>query len=147
MSPVQRTLASLAIIGGALAPFAGSPYLPQDVDALQLASWIKERKPGLRVVDSRPLPEFNAYHIPGSEHVAPADLATMQFRPTDTVVVVTGAILRGWSDDVMNLTIAPDASPEARAAFDRAAVISRYFGGAPRIGHRERNQPLRRHGC
>lgn len=147
MSPIRRTLASLAIIGGALAPFAGSPYLPQDVSALQLASWIKDRKPGLRIFDPRPLPEFNAYHIPGSEHVEPADLATMHFRSTETVVVVTDEILRGWSDDVMNLTLAPDASPDAKAEFERAAVISRYFGGAPRIGHRDRNRNARWHGC
>ncbi len=147
MSPVQRTLASLAILGGALAPFAGSPYLPRHVDALQLASWIKERKPGLRIVDARPLPEFNAYHIPGSEHVSRADLATMQIRPTETVVVITDEILRGWSDEVMQPTLAPDASPEAKAAFERTAAISRYFGGAPRIGQRERDRILRRHGC
>jgi hypothetical protein len=147
MSPVRRTLAGLAIVGGALAPFAGSPYLPRDVDALQLASWIKDRKPGLRIFDPRPLREFNAYHIPASEHVEPEDLKTMHFRPTETVVVVTDDILRGWSNDVMNLTLAPDASPEAKAAFERAAAISRYFGGAPRIGQRDPTRVFRRHGC
>jgi hypothetical protein len=147
MSPVRRTLAGLAIVGGALAPFAGNPYLPRDVDALQLASWIKERKPGLRLIDARPLQEFNAYHIPGSEHVSAAELATMQFRPTETVVVITEEIIRGWSDEVMNPTVAPDASPEAKAAFERAAALSRYFGGVPRVGQRERSPVIRRHGC
>lgn len=147
MTRIRRTLASLAIVGGALAPFAGSPYLPQTVDALQLASWIKDRKPGLRMIDPRPLPEFNAYHIPGSQHVDAADVATMPIDPGETVVLITDAILDAWRDQVMNPTLAPNASPEARAAFERTAALSRYFGGVPRVGQPERNRPLRRHGC
>src|SRR5947207_4959623 len=116
MSSVRRTLASLAILGGALAPFAGSPYRPQTVDALQLATWIKERKPGLRLIDPRPLPDFNAYHIPGSEHIEAVNLATMPINPAETVVLITDGLLNEWRDEIMNPTLPPDASPEARAA-------------------------------
>jgi hypothetical protein len=40
--------------------------------------------------------------------------------------------MRGWIDDVLNPTITAKASPAARAAFQRASIVSRYFGGVPR---------------
>jgi hypothetical protein len=42
--------------------------------------------------------------------------------------------VREWLDEVMSPTLEPDAGPAARAAFQRVASLSRYFGGVPRIG-------------
>ena len=175
-NPVRRALAVLAAIGGALAVFAGSPYLARhariDVEALatavaheedhvtavELAGWIRDRKPGLRVIDVRSGPEFAAYHLPGAEHIPLQSIPTARFRTTETLVLYSAGgshaaqawvflqalgyrqvyFLRGgvreWLDEVMSPAIAANASPADAAAFRRTASLSRYFGGVPRIG-------------
>jgi hypothetical protein len=42
--------------------------------------------------------------------------------------------LTEWLDDVMQPSMAEDATPADRAAFERVAEVSRYFGGRPRVG-------------
>jgi len=131
------------------------------VSAVQLATWIREGRPRLRVLDLRSAPEFHAFHIPGAEHVALEALATAGFADDETLVLYseTGVhaaqawvflralghrhvvfLRRGlheWLDDVMSPTLAVDAPPEAEAAFARVADLSRWFGGTPRriTGH------------
>ena len=114
------------------------------VTALELAEWIRERRPDLRVIDVRTDSEYAAYHIPTAERVPLGALATKHFGPRATVVLYSegGAhaaqgwvllrmagtrnvyFLRGgildWMDDVMN----PAASSE----------LTRYFGGVARSG-------------
>jgi rhodanese-related sulfurtransferase len=126
------------------------------VSAVQLAAWIRERLPGLRVIDVRSAPEFRAYHIPGAEHVPLEALATTRFAPDETLVLYSEAGAHGaqawvflcalghrrvfflrsglheWLDDVMSPTIAADAPVEAQAAFAQVAELSRFFGGMPR---------------
>lgn len=126
------------------------------VSAVELARWIRDRRPGLRVVDVRTASEFAAFHIPTAEHVALEGLADARFGPDDTVVLYSEAgvhggqawvllralghrrvyFLRGglheWLDDVMSPTLAADATPEAQAAFEPVAELSRAFGGTPR---------------
>ena len=126
------------------------------VTAVELAEWIKARQPGLRVVDVRGAREFDEYHIPTAERVAVDSIASVPFKSTDTIVLYSegGAhaaqawvflralgyrrvyFLRGglyeWIEQVMNPTVAEGTSDSARAAFARAAVVSRYFGGVPR---------------
>lgn len=67
---MKRTLALLALIAGGFAAFAGSPYRASRVEyvsAAELAQWIRDRKPGLRVIDLRSPQEFDAGHVPTSE--------------------------------------------------------------------------------
>jgi rhodanese-related sulfurtransferase len=171
----RRWLAGAAALAGALAPLGGSPYRRAapgiiDVDelarvvadqedhvsAVQLAAWIRARRPGLRVIDVRSASEFHAYHIPGAEHVPLERLATSRFADGETIVLYSEAgahgaqawvflralghrrvfFLRGglheWLDDVMSPTLTADASAEAQAAFARVAELSRWFGGSPR---------------
>jgi len=172
---IRRVLAGGAALGGALALFAGSPYRARHatldiervaaaiareedhVTALELAAWIKDRKPGLRVVDLRDAAAFDVYHLPRAERIALESLASTPFRATDTVVLVSdgGAhaaqawvllqalglrrvtFLRGglneWIDTVLNPTIGADAAPGPLAAFRRVSELSRYFGGVPRV--------------
>ena len=172
----RRALVVIAVAAGVLAPLAGSPYLErragidvaelaavvareQDhVTAVDLAGWIKDRKPGLRVIDVRPAEDFNSYHLPSAESVPLESLPTSRFQPTDTLVLYSegGAhaaqawvflealgyrrvyFLRGgldeWQDEVMNPTLEKNASPERVSAFERVAALSRYFGGVPRTG-------------
>lgn len=112
------------------------------VTALELAEWIRERRPGLRVIDVRTDSEFAAYHIPSAERIPLGSLATMRFDPRQTLVLYSegGAhaaqgwvllrtagvrnvyFLRGgildWMDDVMNPL--------------RSSELTRYFGGVAR---------------
>jgi rhodanese-related sulfurtransferase len=128
------------------------------VTAIELAEWIKDRKPGLRVLDIRPDSEFEAYHIPSAERVPLNDIARMTPTGDETLVLYSegGAhaaqgwvllrsigftkvyFLRGglldWMDDVMSPTL-PEASGNAAAdsVRNRHAALSRYFGGMPRV--------------
>ena len=171
---LPRGLAAVAIVLAAAAPFAGSPYAHRSaaldvsalaravereedhVTALELARWIKERRPELRIVDVRSAEEYAAYHVPSAERIGLEALASTRFRATETIVLYSegGAhaaqgwvflralgyqnvfFLRGglyeWLEQVMNPTLAADATPAAREQFERAAALSRYFGGVPR---------------
>lgn len=112
------------------------------VTALELAEWIRQRRPELRVIDVRADSEYAAYHIPTAERIPLATLVTTRFDPRSTVVLYSegGAhaaqgwvllrtagvrnvyFLRGgildWMEDVMN----PLASSD----------LTRYFGGTAR---------------
>jgi len=173
VTPLHRTLAGAAVVLGAFAPFAGSPYrTPQagvdirslatevaneedHVTAIELATWIQERKAGLRILDLRTAEEFDEYHLPHSENLPLEALTTTRFAPDETLVLLSGGgthaaqawvflralgnqhvfFLRGglqeWLDDVMSPTLAADASPETKA---RVSALSRYFGGVPHTG-------------
>lgn len=170
---IPRGLAVAALALGLLAVFAGSPYMANHatidvpalaqtvareedhVTALELAQWIKERRPGLRVLDVRSPEEFERYHLPTAERLPLDSLSTVAFHADDTLVLYSegGAhaaqawvflralgyrkvyFLRGglyeWLEQVMNPTLA-DTTAAARDAFARAAALSRYFGGVPR---------------
>lgn len=176
---LTRGLATAALTLGLLAPLAGSPYRANHaaidvaalartvareedhVTALELAQWIKDRRPGLRVLDVRSAEEYDRYHLPTAERLALDSLATTPFHVDDTLVLYSegGAhsaqawvflralgyrnvyFLRGgvyeWLEQVMNPTLA-DTTPAGRDAFSRAASLSRYFGGVPRSDVRTR---------
>lgn len=150
------------------------------VTALELAEWIHDQRAGLRVIDVRSAEELDTGHIPTAESIDLAALALTPFAANDTIVlystegvhagqawVLLRAVgrravffLRGgwsaWLDEVMHPTLEEGASTEARAAFARAAALSRYFGGVPRIAPRIENDsaepptpptPRHRRGC
>jgi len=158
--PASRALAILALTLGAAAPFAGSPYRSargqvdvaglagmiareeDHVTALELATWIHDRKSGLRIIDVREPAEFAAYQIPTAENVPLSQFRRLSVKPEETVVLYSGGgahaaqawvfiramghrqvfFLAGglneWIDEVMN----PVAS----------TPITRYFGGVAR---------------
>jgi rhodanese-related sulfurtransferase len=167
---VRRVLAAAAAILGILALFAGPPASrwrssrraagATFIAPVELAEWIRDRKPHLRIVDVRSEGEFEEYHLPRAERFTPATT----FAPDDTIVLVAGGsvrardvyVLRGgvqaWIDEVMNPTIAVNAPPPARAAYERASIVSRYFGGVPHVvdkpsAVRTNAGAVRRRGC
>lgn len=188
MSATRRLgLGALAL--GLAAPFAGSPYRQSrgglDVDALareidqgadhvearQLAVWIRDRRPGLRVIDVRPSEAFGDDAIPTAENLPLDRLVRATFAPGQTIVLYSqeGAhagqawvLLRAlgvahalfipggladWWDEVMAPAL-PAAMPPAER--ERIADLSRYFGGSPRFGGTGDAAPrrsYRRRGC
>lgn len=173
---VTRTLGAGALLLGLAAPFAGSPYLPAQggvdveglarviasgedhVSALELARWIRDRKPRLRVIDVRGPDAFAAYSIPTAENIPIDRLARAAFAKDEIVVLYSegGAhagqawvLLRAmgltnvffiaggmvdWHEEVMAPTLAADASEEQTRVFEATAELSRYFGGEPQVG-------------
>jgi rhodanese-related sulfurtransferase len=94
----HRVLAALAVVLGLLAAFAGAPR-SIDVDALarqvaneedhvtalELAQWIKDRKPGLRVISVPPV----STRLPGAEEIPLASLTKTPFAKDETIVLVS----------------------------------------------------------
>lgn len=171
--PAHRLLAGAAAVLGALALLAGGAGASRqgvDVAALareveaeadhvtarELAAWIREGKPGLRIIDVRTPAEFAEFAVPTAENRSLTALARGAFRPGETVVLYSegGAhaaqgwmLLRArgvervyflreglyeWLTQVMNPVLPAGATADQRAAFDSAAELSRYFGGVPR---------------
>lgn len=169
-----RILAITALSLAALAAVAGSPRrgnttsldiasLARDVQteadhvtAVELARWIRDRKPNLRIIDIRDSAEFEEYHVPQAERLPIEAVVNAKFTPGETIVLYSGGgahaaqawvllrargdknvfFLRGgiaeWLDEVMNARIPVNASDEQRAEADSIAALSRYFGGVPR---------------
>jgi rhodanese-related sulfurtransferase len=109
------------------------------------------------VIDVRPAVEFAAFHLPTATNLPIESLPSGRFEPAETIVLYSGAgghaaqawvflralghervyFLRGglseWVDEVLNPTRPASQSPEEVARFNRAAALSRYFGGVPRV--------------
>jgi rhodanese-related sulfurtransferase len=146
------------------------------VDALELAGWIRARRAGLRIIDLRGADQFNDLHIPTAENIPIAALSSATFGADETIVLYSegGAhagqawvflralgygrafFLRAgiyeWNEQVMNPTLARDATDREREEFARASELSEYFGGSPQRDVPRAQQgatlrELRRRGC
>lgn len=174
---IRRLLLIAAIAAGLLAAVAGEPSRidvkglasaiereEDHVSAIELARWIRDRKPGLRVIDLRTAEQFEEYHLPRAEHSSMSALFETSFAPDETIVLVSdgGAHaaqawvllqarghrrsfflsggVQAWLVEVMNPVPGNDADME----------LSRYFGGSPRAGDAPSADAvgeLRRRGC
>jgi rhodanese-related sulfurtransferase len=168
-------VSGLALVLAALAAFAGTPdrarnarvdvddlarvveHEEDHVSAIELAEWIRERRPRLRIVDIRSSADFDAFHVPTAERIPLGELTKTPFRRDETIVLYSEGgthaaqgwfflralgysrvyFLRGglyeWLDDVVNPTIPATVGDSAKKAFSRVSDLSRYFGGAPRV--------------
>lgn len=126
------------------------------VSARQLATWIKDGKAGLRVIDVRSAEDFARFSIPSAESIPIDAIPRAAFSDTDTVILyseggahaaqawvflkamgvrnvyfVAGG-LSDWFDEVM-YPVLPGGAEGARSGDGEAlAELSRFFGGAPR---------------
>ena len=169
---VERGLAIAAVIAGALAAVAGTPTRPargtvnvtelarvveqeeDHVTAVELATWIRDDKAGLRVLDIRSDSEFVEFHVPGAARVPLAEIARMPLDSAATYVLYSEGgthaaqawfllrargvervyFLRGglyeWLEQVMNPRVAANA-PQAQRDSIRALTL--WFGGKMEI--------------
>ena len=160
MTTGRAALGLSAALLGTLAAFVTAPEggtTRVSITPVELAGWIKDRKPGLRIVDLRDPKDFDVFHLPNAESVPPdASGMGLGFKRSEVVVVYDedGAsttdvlpkllwladsshyVLRGglnaWLDEVLNPVLLSGATAEETSSFDRAADLSRYFGGVPR---------------
>lgn len=146
------------------------------VAALELGEWIRERRPGVRVLDLRSAPDFDSLHIPGAEQVTIDTLDRVRVRSNETIVLYSEGgghsaqawvfmralghsnvfFLRGgiheWTTEVLSPGLPFDATDAERVRFAKASALSRYFGGAPRVGvtreeKAETVAQMKRRGC
>ncbi len=153
----RTALALLALATGALAAITGSPQPPiadDEVTAIQLAEWIRDRRSGLLVVDTRPAGANTQDRLPGARPLAEFDRGAAS--TIDTVVVyadtrVDASIVEAlrqqsralrflrlhggiaaWNAEVLFPVVRSDASTRQQQRFAARAQLSRYFGGTPR---------------
>jgi rhodanese-related sulfurtransferase len=169
----MKYLAAVALLLGALAVVAGSSNRAASsldvaalartveteedhVTAIELARWIRDRKPDLRIIDVRDSAEFEEYHVPTAERMSLDRFANRPFKRNETIVLYSGGgahaaqgwvflkalgyqkvyFLRGgvseWLYEVMNPRFPAKASAIDREQMDSVAALSKYFGGVPR---------------
>jgi rhodanese-related sulfurtransferase len=136
----------------------GSTQPIEFISAPELAQRIMRGDRDLRVFDLRTPEAFAQFHVPGARHAAVTSLESDPLTPqTDVVlygdaratIVEALAVLRTrdhrdvlvlreglyeWLSRVQEPRLAVTPTPEERAEFERAAEMSRFFGGVPRAG-------------
>ena len=147
-----------AIAPARLAIIAGEIAREDDhVDPLDLAEWVKARRPGLRVIDVRENIDDTTYRIPGAESLPLDRLARLRVQPGDHVVLYSDGgthaaqawvLLRSrgltdvkvlkdglaaWEDEVLLPAPPLVASDTAQRRFQRARKLALWFGGHPTV--------------
>ena len=170
---IVRGLGTAAAVLGVLAAAAGAPVRSErarfdmasaatrdafdvsttSMSALQLAEWIRDGRPGLRVLDLRDSSAFETRHIPSAESFELMGLPTVLPKPTETLVLYSDDdlrdaqgvawlaamghrrlhVVRGGMSAWMTEVIDPVVQGESAAT---VAALSRYFGGVPRTATR-----------
>jgi rhodanese-related sulfurtransferase len=127
------------------------------ISAIALGERIARGDTTLHVIDLRALADYEQFHIPGAIRTTLAELATAPL-PTEITLVLyddTGAsavqgqallqrrgfpsvlVLHGglyeWIARVYEPRLPSDATVEEHQAFERAARLSRFFGGRPQV--------------
>jgi len=152
---VLIALALTAGIGAAVLQDPLPPLASDEVSAVQLAEWLRAKRPGLQLLDLRPAGASAQAHLPGSRLAA--DIEFSRVSDGDIVVVYAdrgvdhataqavqpragrARLLRlrdgmhAWSQDVLHPVLRSDASARQQHAFVYRAQLSRYFGGTPRV--------------
>jgi len=171
-----RLLGATALALGVAAPFAGTPAsggkaadaidvaalarmvaARQDhVSAIDLARWIRDQRPGLRVIDVRTPEAFAHFAIPTAENIPIERIPGARFGDEEMVVLyseggahaaqawvflkaagVRNAVfiaggLGDWFDEVISPVLPADPPPGQAARIAEVTEISLYFGGTPR---------------
>jgi len=155
-----RLHAALAIVAALLATGAAIAEYGTDevISAPELADRIMSRADDQRIFDLRSPGAFEQFHIPGASHVTVEELPHITLAPQSSVVLygdrrrtVIDAVgvlrshghrdvrvlrdgLYEWLARVYEPRLAVDATPAERSEFERAASLSRFFGGVPLAG-------------
>ncbi len=157
LAAAALVLATLAAVTGD-ASSSGTSRVGAEVTALELAGWIREARPNLRVLDLRDARAFESFAIPGAERMSAAELARVRWEREANIVVYSDSestsrnatevlrsagvrnayVLRGgvaeWVSTIAAPVLPANPSPEQAAISRDIAEMSRWFGGVPRVG-------------
>ena len=164
LAVAAAALGCTSVIAGrkpAMDPSVLASEIDQETDhisALELAEQIMRTDPTLRVFDLRSTTDFDDFHIPTAQRANLSDL-THAALPLNSRIVLYSAggahaaqawvllRLRGyrnvyflregvyeWNARVLEPQLAVDATASEREAFERAAPLSRFFGGKTHTG-------------
>lgn len=127
------------------------------VDAIELAGWIRDGTPGLRILDLRENLDTSTYLIPGAQPIALEDLDTLRVGRDQRLVLysdggahaaqawvllrvrgIRGVLvlkdgMAAWEDEVLSPMLPTVPDDTARARFAKARELSMWFGGFPRL--------------
>jgi rhodanese-related sulfurtransferase len=155
MTRLHRALALLAAALAVAAWHSEPQGRIDNISPLDLADRIVRQDAALRVVDVRPRPSFDQFHVPGATRMTLDDLRRQAIPLGAQIVLyaddddramrsaqllrtrgyVNVVVLRegisAWISRVLEPRLARDATALERAEFDRAAQLSRFFGGLP----------------
>ncbi len=123
------------------------------IQPTDLADWIIQDRNDYTLADLRAAKDFDAYHIPGAENLPMATLSANSFALNQKIVLysndstqaakalflleaqgfksvylLNGGV-EGWRDTVLFPVKSPGMDA---AAFEKQALVAKYFGGAPR---------------
>jgi len=167
-----RILGTAALALGVAAPFAGAPTVAgainmpalahmvatrQDhVPAVEVARWIRDRKPGLRLIDVRSPEEFAQFALPTAENLPIESIPDARFSDDEIVVLYSeggahaaqawvflkaGGVrnvvfiaggLADWFDEVIHPLLPAEPSAGEAGRIAELVELSAYFGGTPR---------------
>jgi rhodanese-related sulfurtransferase len=151
------TLALAAVLINPRAPAGASAIVaPNYISAIELGERIARQDPTLRVMDLRDEGAYESFHIPTAIRTTLEDLVTtprgativlyddagvaaakgealLESRGYASVHVLREGIYE-WIARVQEPLLASDATAAERAEFERAAKLSRFFGGVPMAG-------------
>jgi rhodanese-related sulfurtransferase len=123
-----------------------------------LADWIITGKADYRLVDVRSAKEYQDYHIPTAENIPVASLFDGGLQRNEKIILYSeGGIhaaqawfllraqryndsyilrdgLAEWKDRILFPSIADNAPPEEKSAFEQRKAVSIFFGGTPQTG-------------
>lgn len=128
------------------------------VSVEELADWIIKGRVDYRLIDVRSPKEYEAYHIPTAENIPVASLFDAGLQRNEKIILYSeGGIhaaqawfllktqrydnsyilkdgLVEWKDRILFPSIAENASPEEKSAFEKRKSMSAFFGGTPQTG-------------
>lgn len=124
----------------------------------ELAGWIITGKSDYRLIDLRKETDFSEYHIPTSENIQLPSINDGALNRSEKIVLYTDGgihsaqawfllkangykgvyILRGgleeWKDKILFPRLADNAPANEISAFEKAKLVSKFFGGSPQLG-------------
>jgi rhodanese-related sulfurtransferase len=158
MTRLHHVLALLAAALAVAAWHSGSPGRVESISAPDLADRIVAQDAALRVLDLRSRQDFDQLHVAGATQMTLDDLRGQPIPLSARIVLYAdddGQASRGarllrtrgyrnvvilrqgisaWISRVLEPRLARDATALERAEFERAAQLSRFFGGMAHSG-------------
>lgn len=137
------------------------------INVKELADWIIEGRVDYRLVDLRDEEAYNEYFIPTAVNIPVSKIMDaglmrnqkillysednikaaqgwfiLKANNYKSVYILDGGI-DSWKNEILFPKISENASPEAKAEFDKIVEVSKFFGGSPQVGETEGEKEIK----